>query len=758
MAVDLKIDQGVLCDWVEEFEDALQDSMELSNKCRRYYDSVQWTDAEVKKLRAQKQAPTVSNRIKPKIDSLMGMETTNRTTAKAFPRTQKHEKASEAATESIRFVLQDNIFEHTRSTAFENMLIEMSGGCEVIVKPSKKDEKDFKVIINHIPCDRQFYDPHCLTKHITEKTSRYAGQIVWMDLDEALNLYPEGEDVLNSMLDGSRAFEDKPRWMDSKRKRVKIVEIYYNKDGDIWYSCFTKTGYLKEPKISPYKNEEGETEWPYEYASLFVDQEGGRYGAVKQLLDMQDEINKRRSKALHLMSVRQVRWERGAVEDINKARQELAKPDGVLETTPGMEFEVLKTGDMAAAQFNLLTEAKQEIDAVGANAALMGKTANQDASGRALLAREAAGKTELAPVFDVLKGWDYRVYKKVWNRIHQYWKSEKWIRVTDDEQNLRWVGLNKPMTKGDVLLQAAQDQGAKPEQLQQLQQQIASNPAMKEIDHTHNDVVEMDVDIVLDDVPDAITSQIEDFQTLGEMVKSGFPIPPLAVIEASPLTNKTKILKMMKEQPQVPPQIQEQMKKMHEELQKTTQENQQLKAGTQAKMAQIEADKQAVGVKMQLHQHESATTLAHEREANAARLAFEREKATQDLQLQREKAQQEADLLVWKAKLEAETKVVVAQIAAKQAGEQALLEAETAADVNFVKDEGGSTGTKPKIRDVVAGLADGMKTMQSTHSKGIQELAKSHQQSTEKLLAHISKPRTITAKSSNGTTLTATTH
>lgn len=758
MADDLEIDQGMLCDWVEEFEDAMDDSMQLSNKCRRYYDSVQWTDAEVKKLRAQKQAPTVSNRIKPKIDSLMGMETTNRTTAKAFPRTQKHEKASEAATESIRFVLQDNIFERTRSAAFENMLIEMSGGCEVIVKPSKKDEKDFKVIINHIPCDRQFYDPHCRTKHITEKTSRYAGQIVWMDLDEALNLYPEGEDVLNSMLDGSKSFEDKPRWIDSKRKRVKIVEIYYNKDGDIWYSCFTKTGYLKEPKISPYKNEEDETEWPYEYASLFVDQEGGRYGAVKQFLDMQDEINKRRSKALHLMSVRQVRWERGAVEDINKARQELAKPDGVIETTPGMEFEVLKTGDMAAAQFNLLTEAKQEIDAVGANAALMGKTANQDASGRALLAREAAGKTELAPVFDVLKGWDYRVYKKIWNRIHQYWKAEKWIRVTDDEQNLRWVGLNKPMTKGEVVLEKAQEQNLPPEQLQQLQQQIASNPAMKEIDHTHNDVVEMDVDIVLDDVPDAITSQIEDFQTLGEMVKSGFPIPPLAVIEASPLTNKTKILKMMKEQPQVPPQIQEQMKKMQEELQKTTQENQQLKAGTQAKMAQIQADTQASGVKMQLHQQETAASLAHEREANAARLQFEREKSAQDLQLQREKAQQEADLLVWKAKLEAETKVLVAQIAAKQAGEQALLEAETAADVNFVKDEGGATGTKPKIRDVIASLADGLKTMQDTHSKGIQELAKSHQQSTEKLLAHISKPRTITAKSSNGTTLTATTH
>lgn len=745
-------DLGVLTEWVTESEDATEDSRALSEKSRDYYDSKQWTDAEVRKLKAQKQAPTVSNRVKPKIDSLMGMETTNRTTAKAFPRTQKHEKASEAATESIRFVLQDNSFDKTRSSSFENMLIEGSGGCEVIVKPIKED--DFKIIINNIPWDRLFYDPHSRRKNFAD--ARYLGQIVWMDMDEALNLYPDAEDVLTELSSGSETYSDKPRWMDSKRKRVKIVEIYYSKDGDIWYACFTKSGFIKEPKKSPYKDEEGNTEWPYEFASLFVDRDGGRYGAVRQLLDMQDEINKRRSKALHLMSVRQVRWERGAVDDINKARQELAKPDGVLETTPGMEFEILKTGDMAAAQFNLLTEAKQEIDAVGANAALMGKTTNQDASGRALLARESAGKTELAPVFDVLKSWDYKVYKKVWNRIHQYWKAEKWIRVTDDEQNLRWVGLNKPMTKGEVILQDAQDQGADPQAIAQLQQQITADPSMKEIDHTHNDVIEMDVDIVIDDVPDAITSQIEDFQTLGEMVKSGFPIPPMAVIEASPLTNKTKILKMMKEQPQVPPQIQKQMQQMQEELQKTTQENQQLKAGTQAKMAQIQADTQASAVKTQLHQQETTASLAHEREANAAKLQFEREKASQDLQLQREKAQQEADLLVWKAKLEAETKVLVAQIAAKQAGEQALLEAETAADVNFVKDEGGST--KPKIRDVVSGLADGMKAMADNHSKAIQQLTQAHQQSTEKLLAHISKPKTITAKSSSGATLTATTH
>src|SRR3989304_4271565 len=83
-------EHGTLIKWVNEADDATLYSRELSEKSRNYYDSVQWTNAEVAKLKAQKQAATVINRVKPKVDSLMGMEHANRTTAKAFPRTPKH--------------------------------------------------------------------------------------------------------------------------------------------------------------------------------------------------------------------------------------------------------------------------------------------------------------------------------------------------------------------------------------------------------------------------------------------------------------------------------------------------------------------------------------------------------------------------------------------------------------------------------------------------------------------------------------------
>jgi hypothetical protein len=649
----LKIDHGTLIDWVNEADDATVDSRQNAEKCRDYYDSKQISSSEAAALKKRKQAPVVINRVKPKIDGLAGMERTNRTTARAYPRTPKHDKDATGATEAIRFVLQDNFYPQLRSSAWDNLTVEGTGGVEVIVKSYGKD---FKICIHHIMWDRIIYDPHSRRKDFSD--ARYVGQVVWMDYDQALDTYPNGKGVLESMQSGSETYDDKPRWMDSNRKRVKVVELYYLDGKDWYYACFTRGGFLKPKKISPYKNEEGETEHPYEFASLFVDREGQRYGATLQYLDVQDEINKRRSKALHLMSVRQVMFERGAVEDINKARAELARPDGVVEVTPGMVFEVLKTGDMAAAQFNLLQEAKNEIDAVGYNAAASGKE-QKSMSGVALENRRLAGQTEIAPMFDVLRHLDIRVYRKVWNRIKQYWREEKWLRVTDDPSNIRFVALNyKDPATGQVV----------------------------------NDIAALDVDIIIDDAPDSVTMQQEEFVALSEMVKSGIPVPPTAIIEASNLKNKDRILQEMR-QGQVNPEA---VKKLQEEAQALAAENQQLKADQQTEMAKIatkaKADQEATAAKHQ----QALAELEIKKQIQAAELQLAREKAQAEIQLEREKA--EAEIALERAKANAQCEIEQMKIAASADAEvdTAINQVKTLATVQDAKLKGAVAADEAK--------------------------------------------------------------
>ena len=642
----MEIDHGTLIKWVNESEDTTVNSRATAEKCRDYYDSKQWSSSDAAELKKRGQAAIVVNRVKPKMDGLLGMEKANRTTAKAFPRTPKENHDADAATEAIRFVLDDNSYPQVRSAAFENISIEGTGGCEVIV-----DKKRMEIRINPIFWDRIIYDPHSRRKDFSD--ARFLGQVTWMDFDLAAQMYPEKKDLLEDMIgSNSQTYEDKPRWMETTRRRVKIVELYYKEKSDVYYACFTRGGFLKDPQVSPYKNEVGETEWPYEYASGFVDRDGNRYGAAMQLLDIQDEVNKRRSKALHLMSVRQVRLERGSVEDVNKTRSELAKPDGVIETTPGMEFEVLKTGDMAAAQFNLLTEAKQEIDAVGFNAAVSGKLDGAQ-SGVALRTRQMAGQTELAPLFDVLKNLDIRVYRKVWNRIRQFWTDEKWIRVTDDEQNIKFVGLNRKITKGEMLLKQAETKGAPQEIIEQLKVKISQDPMMQEAAFTENSVAELDVDINIADAPDAASMEVEQFQGLAEVIKSGAP-PVLveALIMSSQIPHKERVLKNLRGEQEIPDQVKQQIQQMQEQMQKLDEENQKLKTQDAEGLAKVEHQKQVDAAKFTQSQQQAEQEFKLKAYIQAEELKLAREKAEQEMRLKREIAA--ADLEIENKKMSAQ--------------------------------------------------------------------------------------------------------
>ena len=652
---------NTLVTWVNEFDDATLESRNLSEKSRDYYDSKQLSDAEVKELKARGQPIVVINRIKPKMDGLMGMEKSNKTTVKCFARTPKHQKGAQAATESIKFVLQDNFYDQIRSQGWNDLLMEGTCGTEISVKNVRGEKK---ITQSSIHWDRLIYDPHRRQRDYSD--AKFLGQFIWMDHQDSLDMFPDAKEILETTFSGSDTFQDKPKWVDQTRKRVRVIELYWKDGGEVKFATFTRGGYCSHPKTSIYKNEDGETVWPYEFSSMFIDREGQAYGACRQLLDVQDEINKRRSKALHLMSVRQTFGTAGAVADVNEARKQLAKPDGHVEFAfgeMGKDFGILPTGDMVAAQFNLLTESKNEIDAVSYNAAAAGKETRQ-MSGVALRSREAASQTELAPMFDVLKNHDLRVYRKVWNTIKQFWKEEKWIRVTDDENNLKWVGLNKPMTKGEMMLQQAQEQGMPPEQLQQMQAQIAQDPMMQEIVSTENDIVNLDVDMIIEDAPDSVTTQIEDFQVIGEMVKSGFQMPPLAVIEASPLSNKDKIIKMMKEAPQLSPEHQKQMEEMQQQMetlqqegQKLQQENQQLKMGAQESQMKIQAGAQESQMKAQAKREEAMANIQLEKEVQEAKLQLEREAAMAKIQLEREKAVAQLELEKMKAELNADGEV-----------------------------------------------------------------------------------------------------
>ena len=525
--------------WFRAYEQNKEKEEAEAREARQYYHDKQWTDEEISKLRKRGQQATVRNRIKRKVDFLVGIEQRLRRDPRAYPRTPNHEKDGDTATAGLRFVCDQNLWPKIASDVMHDGLV--SGRGAVFVGIQGQDP-----VLMEVPVDRFFYDPRSIKPDFSD--ARYLGLHLWLDTDEAKEKWPDKADMIEDMMDVSGSAsttsiveQDRDeQWGDFEGRRVRVVEFWEKRPWkgqleattaltparsvatEAWYYCYF-TGHVElESGPSPYRGLEGEPDCPYVAWSPYIDEKGQRYGLVRTMKSIQDEINYSSSKMLHRLATRQFFYQEGAVEDVDAFSRELAKPDGKIKINVGSKWgedvgivddTVELRGEAERHQMALA-----EMENYGPNPGLTGQGEGVDgASGRALLAQRDSGMTELSPVFERHRDWKLRCYRKMWARIRQAWTGERWIRVTDDKDAIQFVPMNQY-------------------QMDPMTGQIVAN----------NVVAEIDVDIMLDEGPDTITMNEELLQTLSQL--SSVP-PPLwkVFIELSNTPQKEKLFKMLDE-------------------------------------------------------------------------------------------------------------------------------------------------------------------------------------------------------------------
>ena len=381
--------------------------------------------------------------------------------------------------------------------------------------------------------------------------------------------------------------------------------------------------------ISPFIDERGKTFPRYRCFSASVDHDGDRYGFVRNLKSPQDEVNHRRSKALHLLNSRRVVSEKGAVDDIETARREWAKPDGWVETNPGLKMEPDQTTVTDfKGQLEMLQEAKAEIENFGPNPALIGQGL-EDSSGRAIQLLQQAGIAELGPYLSAYKNWKIRVYRDIWNIIQRYWTSERWIRVTDDQNVAQFFQINKL---------GADEYG---------------RPAIV------NAIGSLDVDIIIDEGPDAVNMQGDAMmvlQTLGPQFAQEFPD---IALELSPLPNSVKKpmldkIRAKKNQPPPPdPKVMALQAKAQLDAQTAQREDAREIARTQQELAlqarQQQVDEQKAAMQAELDRMKAANDIQIQRMKAAADIEIERIRAALKARLDREAHDNNMDIAKDKA-------------------------------------------------------------------------------------------------------------
>jgi len=336
-------------------------------------------------------------------------------------------------------------------------------------------------------------------------------------------MFPDADDAAFSSDDELTGNSDREaRWFQSEgvQERVRVVEIWYKHKGGWCWAVFSGNSILKEGQ-SPFKDDKGKDDCKYKMFSGNVDQDGDRYGFVRNLKSPQDGINAKQSKMQHILASKRLIITQGAVDDVEKTRAEWARPDGVVVTNRPVN-EGVKADDQSfdfAGWVKMLELNQAEIENFGPNRTLLSEGGVDTRSGRAIQMLRQSGMAELGPFILAHRGWKIRVYRAIWNAIQQHWKAERWIRVTDDEGLAQFVQVNglqiDPMTGQPTMVNA---------------------------------IGSLDVDIILDEAPDSMNMMQDLYETLQQVLPAVAPMltPAQAqaavalLVDASPIDSASK--------------------------------------------------------------------------------------------------------------------------------------------------------------------------------------------------------------------------
>lgn len=683
-------------EWVDVYGAARDQSF----RDQEYYDGDvkgtgwgQWTQDELRKLCARDQPPTTRNHVARKVHAICGVEQRGRAEPRAFPRTPKDQKAAEVATDSLRFAKERARLNITSQLGLLDLTI--AGYCGSEIEGAKDALSE-----SHIEWRDIAFDPRSRKHDFSD--ARWLATGKWLDADVAKENYagpepqqpkipPQPEDpslyqewalMAQAMIkqyqadlkrwqkiiddidltsEGGRGsdiaeneYDDHPleHFGDAQRKRIFVVDMWHKDPKHGWYRCvFTGQGKLfSEPATLVEQDEWGRKVKvpPLKFQSLFVSKDGWRYGVVRGMRSPQDEVNFRLSKALHWLMVNQLIVEMGALSDgdIDKARREAARPDGVITVNNVQGIKIERGLQVAAALAQMQADAEAFLETYGPNPQLQGEQ-GRATSGRAVLALQQAGLGQLGPIFDRFHDWEDRRYRSYWYRIQQFWTGPMYVRVTDDKNAAKFAAVNGapildergqpkrrqmpamggmpgmggpqggmgPMLSPNVMMQPGGSDMGSPKPMER----IGGNggpPIDPSEFETGPMLAELDMDIIIDRAPEAATLQAEQFEELSKLAGTGIfaGIPPLdvarMVIAASALPNKTELLDMVdqiKSKPQEPNQMQmAELKELLAKIEKLIAERDKIRAETaktgaeipktQAETARIGAEARAANV------------------------------------------------------------------------------------------------------------------------------------------------------------------
>lgn len=479
-----------------------------------FYDGDQWSEDDKAVLEERKQAPLVFNEVAPMTDWLVGTERRARVDWKILPRTEDDVEMADVKTKLLKYVSDVNSCAFQRSRAFADAVKVGLGWVDDGVRDDPTQEilysryEDWRnVLMDSAGLDLAGNDARYIYRW------RWVDEDIALAMfpDRAHRIrqsaedWSLGKDVEDNELEGWQSplendgvsrrggtmspYAQGMSGIGAERRRVKLIECQWREPvatkfvqgGSFNGAMFDPRDKVMEQAIAEqsrsgrvtiidrivmrvhvaimteaYMLSMGTSIYRHNQFSLtpIVCYRRGRdrqwYGAIRRVRDLQQDLNKRASRALWFLNGNQIEAEEGAFPDLEEAREEAQRPDGIIVRKPGRQAQIRRDADAATGHMQFMALDQQSIQrSGGVTDENLGRQTNA-VSGEAIKARQLQGSVVTTEPFDNLRFAVHEQGRKQLSLVEQFYSEEKVIRLTGAQVGqIEWVKLNVPEVQAD---------------------------------------------------------------------------------------------------------------------------------------------------------------------------------------------------------------------------------------------------------------------------------------------------------------------
>tara|TARA_R110001632_G_scaffold5144_4_gene20979 strand:- start:3701 stop:5371 length:1671 start_codon:yes stop_codon:yes gene_type:complete len=545
--------------WYESAVDNETDAWR--SMCRNWHDYYHGEQLEpdvIRQLEERSQPVIVFNLIKAIVGLVAGQEVQRRTDVHFVGVEESDQLKAETLTQIYRQMGEAEYFDNELSESFLEGVIGGRGVMEVFW-----DEKENSSKREWVPWNEIYLDP--ASKRKDYEDGRHMYRVRWVDIDVAIEMFPDKEAELKDMMgsdETSEASEDnfnartgrkqadygddmdenKLTYIDPKRERIKLIECWWKDDSAengiktaVYTGNSTDRDWLQKPMDSPYKH----GQFPYVVFYGARSRKRIPYGLVKNLTSPQDVINKMVSKSMHILGTKQIIAEEGAISNMQNVQENISRADSIISgfangaigsgkviindnrQDAGLAFQHFETG---VVMMNRISGVNPELQGLSTNAR----------SGTAISMRMRQGNTVLADLYDALSRCKKKIAEMTISNMAQYMTGKEVMRYTAPNGATEEVEINSTKEVVDPLTAKV------------LQQDV----------NKISDIFKYDV--VVSEAPDTANQNEHEFTQLVELLKavpqSATPEAISQLVLATNLSGKEIIAKSIAQQPQGQPQ------------------------------------------------------------------------------------------------------------------------------------------------------------------------------------------------------------